>query len=162
MHTPQNTAQTYCMKLELHWYIGFTRPIYCIVTQSRFVAKFRHGGGDGDGGRGLGDGGGGEGLVGGGDGMEDGAGGFGSSLEAKSTGNHCGGTALLSNLRAWAVTLGLDEVHESMVLVPAAPRTIGPVLLSAGRYRSLAHHHNMHRLCLRLTTSGAVVATLVR
>ena len=59
MHTPQNTAQTYCMKLELHWYIGFTRPIYCIVTQSRFVAKFRHGGGDGDGGRAAGEGGGG-------------------------------------------------------------------------------------------------------
>ena len=82
--------------------------------------------GEGEGGGGLGDGGGGEGLVGGVDGMEDGAGGFGSSLEAKSTGNHCGGTALLSNLRAWAVTLGLDEVHESMVLVPAAPARTRP------------------------------------
>ena len=59
MHTPQNTAQTYCMKVELHWYTGFTRPICCIVAQSRFVTKFRHGGGDGDGGRAAGEGGGG-------------------------------------------------------------------------------------------------------
>ena len=82
--------------------------------------------GEGEGGGGLGDGGGGEGLVGGVDGMGDGADGFGSPLEAKSTGNQCGGTALLSNRRAWAVTLGRDEVRESMVLVPAAPARTRP------------------------------------
>ena len=46
-----------------------------------------------------------------------------TTLEAKSTANHCGGTALLSDSRAaWAVELGLDEIHGLMVLVPVVPR----------------------------------------
>ena len=36
----------------------------------------------------------------------------------KSTANHCGGTALLSDWRAWAVELGLGEINGLMVLVP--------------------------------------------
>ena len=81
-------------------------------------------GGLADGGSRLGEGGDGDGSEGGGGG--GGGNRCGSMLEAKSTGNHCGRTALLSNLRAWAVTLGLDEVHESMVLVPAAPARTRP------------------------------------
>ena len=47
----------------------------------------------------------------------------GTALKAKSIGNHCGGTALLSDWRAaWAVELGLDEIHGLMVLVPVVPR----------------------------------------
>ena len=47
----------------------------------------------------------------------------GTTLEAKSTGNHCGGTPLLSDWRAaWAAELGLDEINGSMVLVPARTR----------------------------------------
>ena len=41
-----------------------------------------------------------------------------TTLEAKSTANHCGGTALLSDWRAWAVELGLGEINGLMVLVP--------------------------------------------
>ena len=40
------------------------------------------------------------------------------TLEARSTANHCGGTALLSDWRAWAVELGLGEINGLMVLVP--------------------------------------------
>ena len=96
------------------------------------------GGGDGEGGGGLGggglgEGGGGEGEGGDGDGGEgdggasgpgDGASGFGCTLDAKSTGSHCGETVLLSIWRE--ARLGLDEVHESMVLVPAAPACTRP------------------------------------
>ena len=41
-----------------------------------------------------------------------------TTLEAKSTANHCGGTVLLSDWRAWAVELGLGEINGLMVLVP--------------------------------------------
>ena len=37
----------------------------------------------------------------------------------KSTANHCGGTALLSDWRTWAVELGLGEINGLMVLVPS-------------------------------------------
>ena len=74
------------------------------------------GGGGGDGGDGEGGGGGGD--DGGGDG-----------LEAKSTGNHCGGTARLSDWRAWAIELGLDEIHGLMVLVPVVPARMRPCQL---------------------------------
>ena len=71
------------------------------------------GGGGGDGGDGEGGGGGGD----------DGGGG---GLEAKSTGSHCGGTARLSDWRAWAAELGLDEIHGLMVLVPVVPARMRP------------------------------------
>ena len=73
----------------------------------------------------------GDGVVGGGEsggGGDDGDGGgggnhCGTALKAKSIGNHCGRTALLSDWRAaWAVELGLDEIHGLMVLVPVVPR----------------------------------------
>jgi len=75
------------------------------------------GGGDGEGECG----GGGE---GGGGGVE-----AGTTLEAKSTGNHCGGTARLSDWRAWAIELGLDEIHGLMVLVPVVPARMRPCQL---------------------------------
>ena len=54
---------------------------------------------------------------------------FGDGAEAKSTGNHCGGTALISDWRAWAVELGLDEMNGFMVLVPVVPASTGPCQL---------------------------------
>ena len=44
-------------------------------------------------------------------------------LEAESTGSHCGGTALGSDRRAWAVELGADEILRLMVLLTVAART---------------------------------------
>ena len=49
---------------------------------------------------------------------------FGDGAEAKHTGNHCGGTALISDWRAWAVELGLDEINGLMVLVPVVPASM--------------------------------------
>ena len=54
---------------------------------------------------------------------------FGDGAEAKSNGNHCGGTALVSDWRAWAVELGLDETNGLMVLVPVVPASTGPCQL---------------------------------
>ena len=63
---------------------------------------------------------------GGSGGGKGGEGGGGDGMEAKSTGNHCGGTARLSDWRAWAVELGLDEIHGLMVLVPVVPARMRP------------------------------------
>ena len=61
---------------------------------------------------------------------------FGDGAEAKSTGNHCGGTALISDWRAWAVELGLDEMNGVMVLVPVVPTSTRPCQLWKGVVRS--------------------------
>ena len=42
----------------------------------------------------------------------------GTTLEARSTANHCGGTARLSDWRAWAVELGSFEINGFVVPVP--------------------------------------------
>ena len=59
---------------------------------------------------------------------------FGDGAEAKSTGNHCGGTALISDWRAWAVEL--DEIDGLMVLVPVVPVSTRPCQLWRGVVRS--------------------------
>ena len=62
---------------------------------------------------------------------------FGDGAEAKSAGNHCGGTALISDWRAWAVVeLGLDEFKKLMVLVPVVPVSTRPCQLWRGVVRS--------------------------
>jgi len=48
------------------------------------------------------------------------------TLAAESTGSHCGGTALLSDRRAWALELGADEILVMMALLPAAPGRTRP------------------------------------
>ena len=59
---------------------------------------------------------------------------FGDGAEAKSTGNHCGGTALISDWRAWAVEL--DEIDGLMVLVPVVRVSTRPCQLWRGVVRS--------------------------
>ena len=59
-----------------------------------------------------------------------------TTLEAKSTANHCGGTALLSDWRAWAVELGLDEIDRLIVLVPVVRVSTRPCQLWRGVVRS--------------------------
>ena len=91
---------------------------------------------------------GGGGVVGGGEGGADGGGGnhCGTALKAKSIGNHCGGTALLSDWRAaWAVELGLDEIHGLMVLVPVVPR---PCQLERGVVRRPGWKAVKHSGCM--------------
>ena len=49
------------------------------------------------------------------------------TLAAESTGSHCGGTALLSDRRAWAVERGADEILGiMMVLLTVAPARTRP------------------------------------
>ena len=60
---------------------------------------------------------------------------FGDGAEAKSTGNHCGGTALISDWRAWAA-VELDEIDGLMVLVPVVPVSTRPCQLWRGVVRS--------------------------
>ena len=57
---------------------------------------------------------------------DGGGGGEGVTLVAESTGSHCGGTALLSDRRAWALELGADEILVMMALLPAAPGRTRP------------------------------------
>ena len=50
----------------------------------------------------------------------------GGVVVAESTGSHCGGTALCSDRRAWAVELGADKILGLMVLVTVAPARTQP------------------------------------
>ena len=64
-----------------------------------------------------------------GGGTGDGGSHCGSTLEAKSTGNHCGGTAPLSDGRAWAVEkceLGLDEIGLTGLVPVSLPARMRP------------------------------------
>ena len=61
---------------------------------------------------------------------------FGDGAEAKSTGNHCGGMALISDWQASAVELGLDEINGLIVLVPVVPTSTRPCPLWRGVVRS--------------------------
>ena len=58
----------------------------------------------------------------------------GATLEARSTANHCGGTPLLSDWRAWAVEL--DEIDGLLVLVPVVRVSTRPCQLWRGVVRS--------------------------
>ena len=88
----------------------------CREALSAKVLRLVHivgGGGGGGGGEGGGGGGGGEGGEGGGGVLW---------CAAESTDNHCGGTALLSDRRAWAVELGTGEILGLMVVAPSRAR----------------------------------------